>query len=85
MFTSRSNQIARLEARLRAAEETIDRLCASVGIDSTPRELTGRLDAEELQYLHDGQPIRAIKHHRERTGSSLVEAKAAVDRAARES
>ncbi|MGV8847572.1 hypothetical protein [Tessaracoccus sp.] len=43
----------------------------------------GRLDAEELHLVHAGELIHAIKHHRERTGSSLLQAKEAVDKAPR--
>lgn len=39
------------------------------------------LDAEEFALIADGRVVEAIKHHRERTGSSLLQSKQAADRA----
>ncbi len=52
-----------------------------LGIDPVVVDPMGQLDAEELALVRAGETIHAIKHHRERTGSSLLQAKEAVDRA----
>lgn len=40
----------------------------------------GTLDAQERSLIAQGKKIEAIKHHRDRTGSSLKEAHDAVER-----
>ncbi len=54
-----------------------------LGIDPVALDPMGQLDADELGLARAGKNIQAIKHHRERTGSSLLQAKEAVDRAPR--
>ncbi len=58
-------------------------MAQQLGIDPAANDPMGQLDAEELNLVRGGKVIHAIKHHRERTGSSLLEAKEAVDRAPR--
>lgn len=56
-------------------------MAQQLGIDPIAVDLLGQLDAEEFNLVRTRKTIQAIKHHRERTGSSIVQAKEAVDRA----
>lgn len=56
-------------------------MAEQLGIDPAVADPMGHLDAEELSLVRDAKPIPAIKHHRERTGSTLLQAKEAIDRA----
>lgn len=75
-------QVDRLEERVRIQQEVINALCAKVGVDPVAVDPISQVDAAERALIVEGKPIQAIKHHRERTGSSLKQAKDAVDRAA---
>ncbi len=68
---------------MRIQGETINVMAKRLGIDPLTVDPMGHLDPEELNLLCQGNLIQAMKHHRERTGSSLSEAKNAVDRATR--
>lgn len=74
-------RIARLESRVRTQQATIDLLCERAGISPRQADPLGTVDDEERRLIAAGKQIQAIKHHRERTGSSLIEAKQAVDAA----
>ncbi|MDO5737208.1 MAG: hypothetical protein Q4P15_12115 [Propionibacteriaceae bacterium] len=80
-MNSLAARIAQLESQVRAQGEAINSLARELGIDPGAIDPPGYVDAEELDMLRDGRAIHAIKHHRERTGSSLLQAKEAVDRA----
>lgn len=84
MFGGRQQQrLDRLEARIRSQDAVLRALCARVGIDPADLDPVSTLDEEERALLAEGKDIAAIKHHRQRTGSSLLEAKRAVDDAGR--
>ena len=76
-------RIEALEARVRAQTEVIDALCEKAGIDPVAADPMAHLDDAEQELVRLGKPIEAMKHHRRRTGSSLAEAKRAVDDASR--
>ena len=78
-----TSRIAQLEAQVRAQGEAINNMAQRLGSDPVVVDPMGRLDAEELNLVRAGRLIHAVKHHRERTGSSLLQAKQAVDRAPR--
>jgi ribosomal protein L7/L12 len=65
-------------ARLRRIEQKLDLIVAHLGINYDQAAREGILD--EVRGLADeGRKIAAIKRHRELTGSSLVDAKRAVE------
>jgi len=72
-------RIDRLEERVREQERVIRVLCERAGIDPPAPDPLLSVDDEERSLVARGMPIRAIKHHRERTGSSLARAKRAID------
>ncbi len=74
-------RVARLEGRVRVQDEVINQLCARLGIDPVAADPLGQVDTEERLLISQGKHIHAIKHHRERTGSTLRQAKEAIDRA----
>ena len=75
-----SARVARLEGTVRRQQGVIVELCARLGIEPPVLDVTQTLDEEELRLLREGQKIAAIKHHRQRTGSGLREAKETVER-----
>ncbi|MEO7587411.1 MAG: hypothetical protein ABIS84_05225 [Arachnia sp.] len=75
-------RIARLESQVQAQGEALNAMAERLGMAPVMVDPM-RLDAEELRLVQGGKAIAAIKHHRERTGSSLVQSKDAVDRARR--
>lgn len=83
MFVSsaRYEELRRLTQRQSAI---IADLAGRLGIDPTTLDPIGQVDDTERALIADGKKIYAIKHHRERTGSGLKEAKDTVDRVARE-
>ena len=76
-----ATRIAQLESQVRVQGEVIKAMAHELGIDPGAVDPLGQLDAEELEMVRAGKAIPAMKHHRERTGSSLLQAKEAVDRA----
>ena len=72
-------RVARLESQVRAQSEALKVMADRLGIDYDAVDPVEQLDAEELGLIRAGKCIQAIKHHRERTGSSLIQAKEAVD------
>lgn len=78
-----TTRIERLESQVRAQGEAINTMAQQLGIDPVAVDPIGQLDAEELNLVRAGKMIPAIKHHRERTGCSLLQAKDAADRAQR--
>ncbi len=78
-----TTRIAQLESQVRAQGEAIKTMAQQLGIDPVAVDPMGQVDAEELNLVRAGKTIHAVKHHRERTGSSLLQAKEAVDRAPR--
>lgn len=72
-------RIARLEAQVRVQGEAINVMARRLGIEPVAVDPISHLDPEELDLARTGKQIQAIKHHRKRTGSSLLEAKNAVD------
>jgi len=75
--------MAQLESQVRIQGEALNAIAQQLGIDPVVVDPIGQLDAEELSLVRAGKTIPAIKHHRVRTGSSLLQAKEAVDRAQR--
>ncbi|WP_168583124.1 hypothetical protein [Gephyromycinifex aptenodytis] len=73
------SRIPRLEAQVRRQGATIDQLCARLGVESASLDSSRDLDEQERALIAKGEKIAAIKHHRERTGSSLSEARDAVE------
>lgn len=78
-----TTRITQLESQVRIQGEALNAMAQQLGIDPVAVDPLGQVDDEEKRLIRDGQTIPAIKHHRVRTGSSLVQAKAAIDRAAR--
>jgi ribosomal protein L7/L12 len=75
----RSRRDVSSPARLAAVERKLDLIMKHLGVaDQPPRE------PDVVQYLMQGQKINAIKVYRERTGVGLADAKAEVERIARE-
>lgn len=52
-----------------------------LGVDLVAINMIGQLDAKELNLGHVVKTIHAIKYHRDRNRSALVQAKEAVGRA----
>jgi len=75
--------MAQLDSQVRIQGEALNAMAQQLGIDPVVVDPIGQLDAEELSLVRAGKTIPAIKHHRVRTGSSLLQAKEAVDRAQR--
>ncbi len=75
-----TDRIARLEGTVRRQQSVITELCHRLGIEPPAADPTQTLDETELDLLAHGKKIEAIKHHRQRTGSGLLEAKEAVER-----
>lgn len=78
-----TTRMAQLESQVRIQGEALNAMAQQLGIDPVVVDPIGQLDAEELSLVRAGKTIPAIKHHRVRTGSSLLQAKEAVDRAQR--
>ncbi|MGO1489488.1 MAG: hypothetical protein ACTHWA_13200 [Arachnia sp.] len=78
-----STRITQLEAQVRIQGEALNAMAQQLGIDPVVVDPLGQVDDAEKRLIHQGQKIPAIKHHRMRTGSTLVQAKEAIDRAAR--
>lgn len=74
-------RLARLEAQVRVQGEAIRVMAQQLGIEPLTIDPMSHLDPDELDLVGAGQQIQAIKHYRERTVSSLLDAKNAVDRA----
>ncbi len=74
-------RVERLERRARAQDGVLNELCARLGIDPLTVDPVGQVDAEERRLIAEGKVIHAVKHHRERTGATLRQAKEAIDRA----
>ncbi|GAB78888.1 LSU ribosomal protein L12P homologue [Austwickia chelonae] len=75
-------RIERLERQVQLQQEVIARLCAELRIEPPAVVSIYQVDAEERMLVAQGKKIEAIKHHRQRTGSSLLEAKQAIERSA---
>lgn len=71
-------RVARLERRVRAQDAVIAELARRAGLDVADVDPM-RPDDAERDLVARGRRIEAIKHHRERTGSGLAEAKAVID------
>lgn len=82
MFGTRTltARLSRLEDTLRRQQAVITELCRRLDIEPPELDPTPTLDDAELALIADGRKVEAIKHHRQRTGSGLVEAKEAVER-----
>ena len=76
-------RLTQLESQVRAQGQALNAMAEQLGMDPQVADPLGQVDAEELGLVRSGKAIQAIKHHRERTGSSLLQAKEAVDRAQR--
>ena len=72
-------RIGRLELQVQAQGQAINAMAERLGIDPVVVDPM-RLDAEEIRLIQGGKAIAAMRHHRERTGSSLIQSKEAVDR-----
>ncbi|MET8149753.1 hypothetical protein ACIBSW_29305 [Actinoplanes sp. NPDC049668] len=70
---SRREQL-RTASRLAAIETKLDAVVAHLGITVRERELP-----EVLRLIREGKRIEAVRAYRNETGSSLLEAKNAVD------
>lgn len=79
--TALLRRIARLEARVTAQDEAIRSLCAAVGVEPPETDPAEAVDDTERDLIAGGRIVQAIKHHREHTGSSLIDAKRAIDQA----
>lgn len=77
MFAS-SGRVGALERRVRRQEQIIRQLCEQLGVQPTDVDPMTP-DTTERNLVADGKHILAIKHHRERTGSTLLEAKEAIE------
>ena len=75
-----TTRLSQLESQVQIQGEALNAMARQLGIDPVLVDQMGQLDAEELSLVRAGKPIPAIKHHRVRTGSSLLQAKEAVDR-----
>jgi ribosomal protein L7/L12 len=69
----------RLVARLAEVERKLDAIAEHLGVDPQTPDMP-----DVVEFLRQGQKIQAIKVYRERTGTSLKEAKDACDRMALE-
>ncbi len=76
---SRAQHRSRADARLAAVERKLDAVIAHLGVTVPVPD-----HADVVQHLQQGQRIQAVKAYRDRTGTGLAEAKAAVDRIATE-
>jgi ribosomal protein L7/L12 len=66
-------------ARLTSIQRKLDLVMDHLGIaDAAPER------SDVVRHLEDGQPVEAVRAYRRQTGASLLEAKQAVDRIARE-
>ncbi|GMA41819.1 hypothetical protein [Mobilicoccus caccae] len=83
-ITEMRRRIDRLEQTVRTQQAVGEQLCDRAGIDPGELDLVARVDDEERRLIAEGKAIMAIKHHRERTGSGLREAKEAIDQASRD-
>ncbi|MEU7904389.1 hypothetical protein [Actinoplanes sp. NPDC049118] len=70
---SRREQL-RAAARLNAIENKLDAVVAHLGITIREREMP-----EVLRLIREGRRIEAVRAYRSETGSSLLDAKNAVD------
>ncbi len=73
-------RISRLEGTVLRQQSVITELCRRLDIEPPAADPKQTLDVAELDLLAQGKKIEAIKHHRRRTGSGLLEAKEAVER-----
>ena len=69
----------RTDLRLAAIERKLDAIMAHLEITEAPVD-----QPDVLEHLRAGRKIHAVKAYRDSTGASLAEAKAAVERLARE-
>ena len=65
-------------ASLREAKQAVEAMQVGAGPPSPP-EIGGDLEAELLRLLGDGQKIQAVKLYKDQKGTSLLEAKQAVE------
>ena len=79
LSSSRAQAQAGEKARLAATERKLDVVMAHLGVAEPPPE-----EPDVVRFLENGQKIHAIKAYRDRTGAGLAEAKAVVERIARE-
>ncbi|HIW28524.1 MAG TPA: hypothetical protein H9987_00740 [Candidatus Luteococcus avicola] len=73
-------RISRLEGTVLRQQSVITELCQRLDIEPPAADPRQTLDETELDLLAHGKKIEAIKHHRQRTGSGLLEATQAVER-----
>jgi ribosomal protein L7/L12 len=78
LLSSRSVSRSRETARLAAIERKLDLVMRHLGIEDPAAE-----SPDVLGPLMQGRRIEAIKAYREQTGTTLADAKAAVDQIAR--
>jgi ribosomal protein L7/L12 len=64
---------------LAEAKQAVESMQAGAGPPSTPAEMTDDLEAELLRLLGRGDKLEAVKLYRDQKGTSLLEAKQAVE------
>lgn len=76
-ITALHRRIDSLERRLRRQEAVMTELARRLDVDLTTSDPLAPA-AEERRLVAVGKSVRAVKHHRERTGSRLIEATEAI-------
>ncbi|WP_052465812.1 hypothetical protein [Mobilicoccus massiliensis] len=76
-ITALHRRIDSLERRLRRQEAVMTELARRLDVDVATSDPLAPA-AEERRLVAEGESVRAVKHHRERTGSGFIEATEAI-------